>query len=81
MILHAFCLVLVFEKLQKATVNYTLPAHLFAKNLAASTLVLIKIYIKSARKMQVWLKLKDVCVCIQGVPAGMCNTSGECSLC
>ena len=58
MILRAFCVVPVFAKLQKATINYTIPAHLFAKNSAASTLVLIKFYIKSACKIQVWLKLK-----------------------
>ena len=46
----------MFAKLQKATSNYTIPAHLFAKNLAASTLILNKFYIKSIRKMQVWLK-------------------------
>jgi hypothetical protein len=53
MILHAFYVVLVSAKLQKATVNYTIPIHLFAKNSAASTLVLIKFNIKSARKIQV----------------------------
>jgi hypothetical protein len=39
-------MVLVFAKLQKAIVNYTIPAHLFAKNLAASTLVLMKFLYK-----------------------------------
>jgi len=46
------------QKLQK--VNYTVPAHLFAKNAAANTLILMKFYIKCAWKIQVWLKLKKI---------------------
>ena len=60
-----FCMILYaffvwswhLQNCKKATVNCTIPNHLFAQNSAASTLILLKFYIKSARKIQVWLKL------------------------
>ena len=42
--------------------------------------VYIYIYISKERESSVRLK-KLTCVYIQGVPGGMCESSGECSLC